>query len=139
MGRYLIDGDVSVDDRLQRIMLEAHRPSCLAEYSRSSSCPSRSCNEQITFAMEVRVKQESQDEALVPLCTGTNSQSDDHVNGASSSSSCSASPSGTSSGDGGGSCSDVGGGGGGGTMPGPMQKVPSLSDLSDPESSLGKS
>ena len=51
--------------------------------------------------MEVRVKQESQDEALVPLCTKTN--------------------------------------GGAGLSMGPMQKVPSLSDLSDPESSLGES
>lgn len=50
--------------------------------------------------MEVRVKQESQDEALVPLCAKSN-------NGFFSS--------------------------------GFMQKVPSLSDLSDPESSLGKS
>ena len=52
--------------------------------------------------MEVRVKQESQDEALVPLCAKTNA--------------------------GGALCGQ-----------GPMQKVPSLSDLSDPESSLGES
>ena len=59
--------------------------------------------------MEVRVKQESQDEALVPLCgksgSGLLSSSSTSGNGAN----------------------------------GPMQKVPSLSDLSDPESSLGKS
>ena len=57
--------------------------------------------------MEVRVKQESQDEALVPLCGKSNNNSHS-ANG-------SINP------------------------PGPMQKVPSLSDLSDPESSLGKS
>ena len=50
--------------------------------------------------MQVRVKQESQDEALVPLCSKTN--------------------------------------GAAGLSVGPMQKVPSLSDLSDPESSLGE-
>ena len=58
------------------------------------------CSSQITFAMQVRVKQESQDEALVPLCSKTN--------------------------------------GAAGLSVGPMQKVPSLSDLSDPESSLGE-
>lgn len=64
---------------------------------------------QITFAMEVRVKQESQDEALVPLC-GKSSSLSSHLIDAPS----------------------------GANPPGPMQKVPSLSDLSDPENSLGE-
>ncbi len=59
--------------------------------------------------MEVRVKQESQDEALVPLCGKSSSLNSHSANGS------------------------------GINPPGPMQKVPSLSDLSDPESSLGKS
>lgn len=66
---------------------------------------------QITFAMEVRVKQESQDEALVPLC-GKAASLASHLMGTSASSAI--------------------------HPPGPMQKVPSLSDLSDPENSLGK-
>lgn len=61
--------------------------------------------------MEVRVKQESQDEALVPLC-GKSSNINNNSHSAN---------------------------GSGINPPGPMQKVPSLSDLSDPESSLGKS
>jgi hypothetical protein len=72
--------------------------------------------------MEVRVKQESQDEALVPLCgkstNGTNGNSSSSNNNNNSHS--------------------VNGSGGNNPQPGPMQKVPSLSDLSDPESSLGK-
>lgn len=70
--------------------------------------------------MEVRVKQESQDEALVPLCSSNKSAAS--TDGASAASV----PSGV------GECD------GGANLPGPMQKVPSLSDLSDPESSLGK-
>jgi hypothetical protein len=73
--------------------------------------------------MEVRVKQESQDEALVPLCgkstNGTNGNSSSSNNNNNNSHS-------------------VNGSGGNNPQPGPMQKVPSLSDLSDPESSLGK-
>jgi len=61
--------------------------------------------------MEVRVKQESQDEALVPLCGKSGNTS-----------LLSSSTSGN-----------------GANQAGPMQKVPSLSDLSDPESSLGMS
>ena len=66
--------------------------------------------------MEVRVKQESQDEALVPLCG--KSSGNGNINGNNNNSHSvngSLNP-----------------------QPGPMQKVPSLSDLSDPESSLGK-
>jgi hypothetical protein len=72
--------------------------------------------------MEVRVKQESQDEALVPLCgksnSGSNGNSSNNNNNNNSHS--------------------VNGSGINNPQPGPMQKVPSLSDLSDPESSLGK-
>ncbi len=67
------------------------------------------------------MKQESQDEALVPLCgkssNGSNGNSSVNNNNNSHS---------------------VNGSGGNNPQPGPMQKVPSLSDLSDPESSLGK-
>lgn len=75
--------------------------------------------------MEVRVKQESQDEALVPLCAGNSKGLEME-----SSASGSCSPSGSA---------PSNGVDGGNNLPGPMQKVPSLSDLSDAESSLGKS
>jgi hypothetical protein len=74
--------------------------------------------------MEVRVKQESQDEALVPLCgksnSGNNGNSSNNNNNNNNNS------------------HSVNGSGINNPQPGPMQKVPSLSDLSDPESSLGK-
>ncbi|XP_057364479.1 ETS-like protein pointed [Daphnia carinata] len=72
----------------------------------------------ITFAMEVRVKQESQDEALVPLCGKSSSTGNGHSSNNNNSHSVNGSAINNP------------------PQPGPMQKVPSLSDLSDPESSL---
>ena len=70
------------------------------------------------------MKQESQDEALVPLCgksnSGNNGNSSNNNNNNNNNS------------------HSVNGSGINNPQPGPMQKVPSLSDLSDPESSLGK-
>ncbi|EFX88966.1 hypothetical protein DAPPUDRAFT_95625 [Daphnia pulex] len=71
--------------------------------------------------MEVRVKQESQDEALVPFC----GKSTNGSNGNSSSNNINNNNS-----------LSVNGSGGNNPQLGPMQKVLSLSDLSDPESSL---